>query len=190
MVNVKGGKNYKKGKKGKGKTSGKRTETPHADSPGLIYASVKRKLGGDRIEVECNDSQIRQAIIPGSFYKRVWVNPGDVLLVQINEMKTSDCFILYKYDINEIHYMKTQGSLKFEVNTADGIDDIVFGEQGSDEEDEDEIHRQVMKETKKEISKEDEKEKFKLKAKETELDRSNLRAKKQAINDEIDIDNI
>lgn len=145
MPNVKGGKNYKKGKKGKGKL-GRREETPYADSAGLMYAQCMRKLGGDRVEVTCNDDQLRQAIIPGSFYKRVWINMNDILLVQINEMKTTECFILYKYTPHEAHHLKTQGELRFEVSglSAD-TNDVIFGDDGLDSSDDENIHDEVEK---------------------------------------------
>ena len=160
MVNVKGGKNYKKGKKGKGKAAGKKAVTPWADSPGLMYCQVKKKLGGNRLEVECNDGQTRQAIIPGSFYKRVWLNPNDILLLQINEHDTTEGFILYKYDINESHHLKTQGELKFDLSEMIKTDEIVFGEEDSDEEHSEAVHKEVEKElSRKEKEKESNKKK-------------------------------
>jgi len=164
MPNVKGGKNYKKGKKGKGKAAGKKTVTPWADSPGLMYCQVKKKLGGNRLEVECNDGQTRQAIIPGSFYKRVWLNPNDILLLQINEHDTTEGYILYKYDLNEAHHLKTQGDLHFDLSEMDRGDTIQFGEEESDEEDEEDVHKEVEKELTRVQLKEKEKENNKKKS--------------------------
>ena len=187
MVNVKGGKHYKKGKKGKGKTIGKKTITPWADSPGLMYCQVKRKLGGNRIEVECNDGQTRQAIIPGSFYKRVWLNPNDILLLQINEFDTTEGFILYKYDLNEAHHLKTQGDLKFDLSEMNHSNEIIFGEAGdSDNEDEDE---DVHKEVEKELTRVQQREKEKLNNKKKSDDRQK-KIIESNIGDDVDIDAI
>ncbi len=142
MPNTKGGKNYKKGKKGKGKTSGKKTETPFADSPGLLYAQVKNKLGGDRIFVDCSDGVDRQAIIPGSFYKKVWINKSDIILIQLNELNTKESYILYKYDQNEAHTLKSQGLLKFELANIDD-DNIQFGDDSDQSDDEDKIQLEI-----------------------------------------------
>jgi len=153
MPNIKGGKHYKKGKKGKGKLN-RREETPYADSAGLIYAQCMRKLGCDRIEVSCNDDQIRQAIIPGSFYKRVWINANDILLVQINEMKTTECFILYKYTPHEAHHLKTQGELHFEVSGLSiNTPDVIFGDDTLDSSDDEDLHNEVEKINKQSIAK-------------------------------------
>ena len=149
MPNIKGGKNYKKNKKGDGKMSGKKTKTPYADSPELLYAQVKSKLGGDRISVECSDGVDRQAIIPGSFYKRVWINKSDVLLIQMNELKTTEAYILYKYDPNEAHTLKNKGLLKFDLGNVQEDDVIQFGydnkSDNDEEEDDDEIQAEVDK---------------------------------------------
>ena len=204
MPNFKGGKNYKKGKKGKGKTSGKKTETPLADSPGLFYAQVKSKLGGDRLDVECSDGNSRQAIIPGSFYKKVWINKNDIILVQLNELNTKEAFILYKYDPNEAHSLKTQGHLKFNLGDIERDDDgIQFGEDEDDsDEDVDKVQNEIDKVQKdnkeKQIEKsESENEELtplakKNKVKETNLKRSNERKGKYQNNDndELVIDDI
>ena len=151
MPNIKGGKNYKKAKQGAGKMSGKKTKTPYADSPELLYAQVKSKLGGDRISVECSDGVDRQAIIPGSFYKRVWINKSDVLLIQMNELKTTEAYILYKYDPNEAHTLKNKGLLKFDLGNVQEDDVIQFGydnksdNNDEEEDDDDEIQAEVDK---------------------------------------------
>jgi translation initiation factor 1A len=152
MPNTKGGKNYKKNKQGAGKMSGKKTKTPYADSPELLYAQVKSKLGGDRISVECSDGVDRQAIIPGSFYKRVWINKSDVLLIQMNELKTTEAYILYKYDPNEAHTLKNKGLLKFDLGNVQDDDVIQFGydnksDNDEEEDDDDEVQAEVDKKT-------------------------------------------
>lgn len=150
MPNAKGGKNYKKNKKGAGKMTGKKTKTPYADSPELLYAQVKSKLGGDRISVECSDGVDRRAIIPGSFYKRVWINKSDILLIQMNELNTKEAFILYKYDPSEAHTLKNKGFLKFDLGNVQEDDVIQFGydcDNKSDNDDDDEVQAEVDKKT-------------------------------------------
>ncbi len=158
MVNTKGGKNYKKGKKGKGKLGAKKTVTPWADSAGLMYAQVKKKLGSNRLEVDCNDGRPRQAIIPGSFYKRVWMNVGDIILVQLNELDNEETFILYKYDPDECHQLKAKENLRFDFSKMiEETCEFEFGDD-TDEEDEEDVHKEVEQELDKQKRKEKEKE--------------------------------
>ena len=133
MPNIKGGRNYKRGKKGK---SQNKYDTPYADTPNLTYAQVKKKLGGNRIDTECSDGIPRQVIIPGSFYKKVWINPYDILLIQINELCTNEGYILYKYTMDEAGYLRQKGELTFNLNNNNNNNinkNIIFGTEYGDE---------------------------------------------------------
>ncbi len=127
MPNKKGGKNYKKSKKSSGMSAPRKGDIERADNKETIYASVIRRLGGSRVEVKCNDKIVRQGIIPGAFYRRVWLNPGDVLLVQISPLKPTECYVLYKYLNDEIQILRSTETLTFDVsltNESDGEDDM------------------------------------------------------------------
>lgn len=181
MVNTKGGSKYKKHKKGKGKTDAP-VATQWADSPGLMYAIVKSKLGGRRLTVECNDGKQRQAVIPGSFYKRVWFNPNDVILLQLNETDITEGFILCKYNPDEVRELKIGGKLEFEVKEAALGDNIVFGDEADEDEDEEEdVHREVEKELQ---NKELQTHEKRLKQKEADQKKMNDRSKKITENED------
>ena len=185
MPNIKGGKNYKKSKKG---GPPQRTgDAPIADTPDKTYASVKKRLGGKRIEVICADNKERQANIPGTFYKRVWFNPGDVILVQIDPLDPKEVFILYKYMPNESSHLKAKGLINFDIGTEDDDVGIVFGE--SEDEEEEDVYDQVEKVT---VSKEKEKEEREKNAVAKSVSIKGARANKTKTyedeNGEIDID--
>ncbi len=197
MPNVKGGKGYKKGKKGKGKTGGKKNVTPWAsDSPGLVYAQVKKKLGGNRLDVECTDEVKRQAIIPGSFLRRVWINANDIVLLQVNDLNPKEGFILYKYNIDECHQLKTKGDLNFDISSLQAdTGEILFGDEedfeSSDELDEDELQDEVnraQQETtdKKELAKHERR----AKDKDSDMKKNKERDKKFASMDDSEVVNI
>jgi translation initiation factor 1A len=190
MPNVKGGRNYKKSKKG-GHQPASNGEMPLADTADKMYASVKKRLGGKRIEVVCTDNKERQAKIPGTFYKRVWFNAGDIILVQVDPLDPSEVFILYKYQPNESSQLKAKGLIGFEIGAEEDELGIVFGES-EDEEDED-VYEQVDK-AKKELSASKEKELREKNALAKSLERKGARATKTVSgideNGEVDIDKI
>lgn len=82
MPNSKGGKGYKKGRK-----------RPNRNREGDFnpqihhYAKVKKKVGEKNIEVHVQNNETKIVSIPGRLYKKVWINPGDYLVITDNEIE-------------------------------------------------------------------------------------------------------
>ena len=49
---------------------------------GQLFAVVLRMLGGNHIEVQCQDGEKRMARIPGKIRRRKWVRVGDLVVVE------------------------------------------------------------------------------------------------------------
>lgn len=188
MANQFGGSKHKRYKKKP--TVSKKEEVPYKDG-NRIYATVVSRLGGKRIKVMCDDNIDRQAIIPGSMYKRSWLNAGDVILVQVEDILKGDCTIVYKYNEVQIRKLKSEKAFGFKVEGSIHQDDIVFGDDDQmDSDDEENVYKEIDQLT---ISAPN-----KLGKKERDLKRLNDRSKKQDadINDlpevdkEIDFDNL
>lgn len=90
-----------------------------------LYAQVIKKVGGKRLQVKCSDGKERSCRIPGSFYKRVWFNVGDIMLCELNTIGNDDmlCSALLKYNENQINSLKMNGHLDFVNNDTDNIED-------------------------------------------------------------------
>lgn len=111
--NTHGGKNHKKGKN---KNSNEDSDILVLAKGNQIYCLVKKRVGGTRLDVECSDGVNRSAIIPGTFYKRVWINPGDILLcdTELNEDKV--CYILHKYTQKSANQLRNMGEINFKTD--------------------------------------------------------------------------
>jgi initiation factor 1A len=74
------------------------------DNKTKFVAQVTKTLGSYRVDVEAyptNDSY--NALIPGSFRNRIWINTGDYVLIEVSaDIGGNNCFIIHKYDGNEI----------------------------------------------------------------------------------------
>lgn len=122
-ANIRGGKKYKRAKKHKDNNEDQDHFKLEYASEGQIYALAKKKLGGKRIEVECSDQKIRSAIIPGKLWRKVWINPGDVLLCDLETIgNDNNCYIIQKYDNKSIHALKSQRKINFDVETNEEAD--------------------------------------------------------------------
>lgn len=99
MVNKKGGKKHKKGKK----SSFQEKKELRFKEEGQEYALIKRCKGNCRFDVLCTDGKERMAILCGSMRKRRFVNMDQIVLVSIRDFEDSKCDIIDLYDDNETY---------------------------------------------------------------------------------------
>merc|ERR1711976_992933 len=80
------------------------------------YAQCLKLLGSGRMSVHCFDGKDRLAKIRGKFKRRVWVNIGDVVLIQ-KRMDNDDnkCDVIHVYYADEVKKLKQYGELPFEL---------------------------------------------------------------------------
>jgi translation initiation factor 1A len=100
--NAKGGKNYKK-QKHSNENEVVRFIEKEDDQ---IYARVIKMLGGNNISAYCNDNKLRVCHIRGSMRKRVWLNPGDIILVSLRMSEDEKCDVVMKYDPSLLSKLK------------------------------------------------------------------------------------
>jgi initiation factor 1A len=106
------------------------------DNKTRFVGQVIKNLGSSRVNVETyptNDSY--NALIPGSFRKRIWINTSDYVLIEIStEISGSNCFIIHKYDQNEIDELVDLGHLTLKHQNADFDNNFQFAEKSEEEE--------------------------------------------------------
>lgn len=147
--NTTGGSGHKKYKKVRIPEKTSTTNMIFADKY-HFYAKAIKNLGGSRILVKSSDEKQRQAIIPGSMKRKIWINAGDVLCCKYNRGTDDDknyddtiCFIEHKYSASEVRILNRLGHTSFDEPT-DGLeigeeDDTTFKTLEDDEEEDEEI---------------------------------------------------
>jgi translation initiation factor 1A len=78
-----------------------------------ILGIVDQRVGANRMIVKCFDDKERNCRIPGSLRRRLWIRPGDTVIVRPWEFdgdKRGD--VLFKYSPAEIEWLKRKGFLK------------------------------------------------------------------------------
>lgn len=69
---------------------------------GQQYARVTTRLGDGRFVVQClRDGQVRLAHVRGKLWKRVWVNPHDLILISMRTFQDQKTDIVHKYTDDE-----------------------------------------------------------------------------------------
>lgn len=129
MPNIKGGKNFKKGKKKRNTFQDKKQLIKKDIDEGLEYGQVISAKGNGRFELKCCDGgKERLGILSGKMRKRIWINRGDLILFTKWEDMTDDtkCSIVHKYSDDEAKRLLNEGELpaNFKLN----LDELDEGE--------------------------------------------------------------
>lgn len=106
VKNTNGGKKAKRGKRPIGMGSKRDILFKEDDQ---VYGLVEKMLGDMRCSVLCSDSTTKICHIRGKFKRRVWINPGDIVLVSLREFEDEKADIIHKYSSEEADILKTQG---------------------------------------------------------------------------------
>ena len=83
-----------------------RVRTPRRNE-GEIFGIIIQMLGFDRVRVRCEDGNIRIGRIPGRMKKRVWIRPGDVIIVVPWAFQTDrKADIIWRYTRAEADFLR------------------------------------------------------------------------------------
>ena len=109
---------YKKNKYNKyGKNNG-------ADAPKITRAKLPKenevigiideRLGGNKMRVSCLDGKSRVCRVPGRLKRKLWLRPGDTVIVEPWELDNEKGDVIFKYPSNQIEWLKKNGYLETE----------------------------------------------------------------------------
>ncbi len=106
------------------KNKAKKNKAPVASTPqivtrvrtprnGEVIGIVDQRVGGNRTVIKCLDDKERNCRIPGALRRRLWIRPGDTVIVRPWEFegdKKGD--ILFKYTPAQVEFLKRRGLIK------------------------------------------------------------------------------
>ncbi len=79
-----------------------------------IIGVVEQRLGGNKMFVACLDGKTRNCRVPGRLKRKLWLRPGDVVIVEPWELDKNKGDIILKYKPNQIEWLKKKGYLSAE----------------------------------------------------------------------------
>lgn len=80
---------------------------------GEVLGVIEMMLGADKIRANCSDGNTRICRIPGRLRKRVWVRPGDLILVRPWKVQSDErADIVFRYTRTQANYLKRKGFVK------------------------------------------------------------------------------
>jgi Translation initiation factor 1 (IF-1) len=119
--NTTGGKNKKKSRA----ISNKPRELVYK-SNGQVYGQIIKSIGNDHMEVMCfcpEGNQVKRAHIRGGLRKKVWMAPGDIVLISMRNYQDNICDIVMKYTADEARILRARKQLpdNIDINKSDMI---------------------------------------------------------------------
>jgi translation initiation factor 1A len=79
-----------------------------------VIGIIEERLGGNKMKVNCLDGKTRNSRVPGRLKRKLWLRPGDVVLVEPWELDKSKGDVIFKYPSNQIEWLKRNGYIKTE----------------------------------------------------------------------------
>jgi len=79
-----------------------------------IIGIIEERLGGNKMKVNCLDGKTRNSRVPGRLKRKLWLRPGDIVIVEPWELDKSKGDVIFKYPSNQIEWLKRNGYLKTE----------------------------------------------------------------------------
>tara|TARA_Y100000310_G_scaffold122959_1_gene121710 strand:- start:1160 stop:1486 length:327 start_codon:yes stop_codon:yes gene_type:complete len=79
-----------------------------------VLGIVEQRVGGNKMFVNCFDGKTRNCRVPGRLKRRLWLRPGDVIIIEPWELDDNKGDILFKYRPNEIAWLRKNNYLKKE----------------------------------------------------------------------------
>lgn len=78
-----------------------------------VIGIVEKRLGGNKMQVECFDGYTRVCRVPGKFKRKLWIRPGDVVLIEKWEFQANEKGdIIHKYSHAAVEKLKEMGLFK------------------------------------------------------------------------------
>jgi len=78
-----------------------------------VIGMVEIRLGMGKSRIRCTDGKTRICRVPGAKKRRLWVRPGDIILIEPWEFGgDSKGNIVYKYKGSQISWLRNKGHLK------------------------------------------------------------------------------
>jgi len=80
---------------------------------GEVIGIVDQRVGANRMIVKCLDDKQRNCRIPGSLRRRLWIRPGDTVIVKPWEFDgDTRGDLLFKYTPAQVEFLRRKGFIK------------------------------------------------------------------------------
>ncbi|MEK6897784.1 MAG: translation initiation factor eIF-1A [Nanoarchaeota archaeon] len=79
-----------------------------------LIGIIEQRVGGNKMMVKCLDGKTRNCRVPGRLKRKLWLRPGDVVIIELWELDKNKGDVILKYKTSQIEWLKRNGYLKEE----------------------------------------------------------------------------
>lgn len=79
-----------------------------------VIGTIDQRFGGNKMGISCNDGKVRNCRVPGRLKRKLWLRPGNIVLIEPWDLDDSKGDVIFKYPGNQISWLKKNGYLKEE----------------------------------------------------------------------------
>jgi len=74
-----------------------------------LIGIILQRFGGNRMEVKSTDGKVRNCRVPGRYKRRLWLRPGNYIIIVPWEDDDSKGDVIFKYHFSAVNQLKKRG---------------------------------------------------------------------------------
>jgi translation initiation factor 1A len=79
-----------------------------------VMGIIEQRLGGNKMMVNGFDGKNRNCRVPGRLRRKLWLRPGDVVIIEPWELNKEKGDVIFKYTKNQVNWLKKNGYIETE----------------------------------------------------------------------------
>lgn len=79
-----------------------------------VLGIIEQRLGGNKMMVNCLDGKNRNCRVPGRLRRKLWLRPGDVVIIEPWELNNDRGDVVFKYRLNQVAWLRKNNYLESE----------------------------------------------------------------------------
>ncbi len=79
-----------------------------------VIGILSQRAGGNKMIIECLDGKTRNCRVPGRLKRKLWLRPGDVVIIEPWELDKEKGDVIFKYTPTQVSWLKKNGYIETE----------------------------------------------------------------------------
>jgi len=79
-----------------------------------VIGIIEQRFGGNKMNVNCLNGKSRNCRVPGRLKRKLWLRPGDVVIIEPWELDDSKGDVLFKYNKSQLMWLRKNNYLETE----------------------------------------------------------------------------